>query len=181
MRIFLSRLAGLLRRQHHDGALDEEIREHLDPTMPLPEINTVTERVNAATRQEALVALLSIVFGALALVLAVVGLYGLMSYTVSRRWEEFGLRVALGASPAGLKRLVIHDSLVLVATGLVIGVAVAAASVGRVSGLLFALEPLDPMAFLVAPAILLAAAAIAAYIPARRVTRLDPAAALRGE
>jgi len=156
------------------------VRE-MDPAMPLPVIDTVAERVDAATRQEALVALLSIVFGGLALALAVVGLYGLMSYTVSRRQEEFGLRVALGASPAGLKRLVIRDSLVLVAMGLVIGVAAAAASVDRISGMLFALEPLDPMAFLVAPAILLAGAAIAAYIPARRVTRLDPAAALRSE
>jgi ABC-type antimicrobial peptide transport system permease subunit len=112
-------------------------------------------------------------------VLALVGLYGLMSYTVARRREEFGVRMALGASPAGLQRLVMRDSLLLVGAGLVVGLAASALTVGRLTPMLFGLEPLDPIVFTATAILLLVCAVLAAYLPARRLTRLNAVAALR--
>ena len=128
-----------------------------------------------------LVALLSSLFGALALVLAAVGLYGVMAYTVARRQAEFGVRLALGATPGGLERLVLGESLTFVGVGLVIGVVAAGATAQTLSHLLFGLHPLDPVAFAVATAALLFVAMLAAYLPARQAACVDPVVALRSE
>jgi len=158
-----------------------QLAREIDPTMPLLEVQTLADRVDAATRQEQLVAFLSSLFGALALVLAAVGLYGVMAYTVARRQAEFGVRLALGASPAGLERLVLGESLTLVGVGLAIGVVAAGATAQTLSHLLFGLHPLDPVAFAVATAALLFVAMLAAYLPARQAASVDPVVALRSE
>jgi ABC-type antimicrobial peptide transport system permease subunit len=149
--------------------------------MPLLEVQTLADRVDAATRQERLVALLSSLFGGLALVLAAVGLYGVMAYAVARRHAEFGVRLALGASPGGLQRLVLGESLMIVGFGLAIGVAAAGAIAQTLSHLLFGLQPLDPVVFAAAPAVLLTVTTLAGYLPARQAAHVDPIVVLRSE
>jgi ABC-type antimicrobial peptide transport system permease subunit len=158
-----------------------QLARDIDPAMPLVDAQTLEERVGAATRQERLVALLSTVFGGLALMLAVVGLYGVMTYTVARRRMEFGVRLALGASPDRLTRLVLAESLTLVLIGLAVGLAVAGATARTLSYLLFGLQPLDPVTFLAASVVLVAAATVAGYLPARQAANVDPLVALRSE
>jgi predicted permease len=153
----------------------------MDPAMPMLEAQTLRDRVGAATRQERLMAVLSALFGALALSLAMIGLSGVVAYTVARRRAEFGVRLALGASPASLKRLVLSESLLVVVLGLVVGVVAAAAAAQLLSHLLFELSPLDPGAFLGGSALLLIVATVASYLPARQAARVDPLVALRQE
>jgi putative ABC transport system permease protein len=177
-----------VRASREDGAIAARIREEvqrLDPTMPLFPLETLAAQMDAALSRERLVATLSTLFGLLALVLAVVGLYGLMAYSVVRRTSEMGIRMALGAARGRVVRLVMSEALLLVAAGLVLGVP-AALIVGRlaasrVSGLLFGLRATDPITMALAVVVLLAAGATAAYLPAARASRVDPLVALRGD
>jgi len=120
-------------------------------------------------------------FGALALLLATIGIYGLKSYDVSRRTREIGIRMALGATAADVKRLVLREGLRTTAVGLAIGVALAAGVGKLVSGLLYRVSPFDPIVLLAAAFVLSAAAMLAAYVPARHATRVVPLDALRSE
>jgi putative ABC transport system permease protein len=120
-------------------------------------------------------------FSALGTLLAGIGLYGVIAYSVSRRTREIGLRMALGARPAGVLRLVMRQGAALVMAGLVAGAALAAAVSQLLSRLLFGVRPLDPAAWLLASLTLGLAAAAACYIPARRAMRVDPMVALRSE
>jgi len=141
------------------------------------------EQVNASLVQERIVAMLSGFFGGLALLLAALGLYGVTSYAVSRRQTELGIRMALGAAPTGVVRLVLARVALLVTVGLVTGVALALVlikvSANRVEGLLFGIELKDPLTFAAAAVILAAIGALAGFIPARRASRIDPAVVLR--
>jgi predicted permease len=166
---------------HALAATVRQFAREIDPAMPPAEPQTLSDRADAGMRQERMVALLSTAFGGLALVLASIGLYGVIAYAVARRQTEFGLRLALGASPAGLTRLVLGESLVMVAAGLVAGLAVAAAAARGVSHMLFGLAPFDPLAFVAGASMLLAVAAVAAYVPAREASRVDPMVAMRQE
>src|SRR5262245_16036436 len=107
-------------------AIVRQFAREIDPAMPLAEPHPLSDRADAGMRQERLVALLSALFGVLALVLAIIGLYGVIAYAVARRQAEFGVRLALGASPARLKRLVLGESLGVVAAGLIAGFVMAA-------------------------------------------------------
>jgi ABC-type antimicrobial peptide transport system permease subunit len=119
--------------------------------------------------------------GSLALLLALVGVYGVKSYVVSQRTREFGIRVAIGARPVDVLWLVLRDGLALTAIGLVIGVPLAAAAGFALSGMLYQVSPVDPLVFVVAPLTLTVAATLAAWIPARRATRVVPVNALRAD
>jgi predicted permease len=119
-------------------------------------------------------------FGLLALVLAAVGLYGVIGYSVSRRTREIGIRIALGAESGNVLKLVLRQGMTLVVVGGVLGAALAAAAGRLLSSMLF-VSPIDPIAFGMALAILLAVAAFANWIPARRASRVDPMISLRGE
>jgi predicted permease len=139
------------------------------------------DQVKASLAQERLIAMLSGFFGALALLLASIGLYGVTSYAVVRRRSEIGIRMALGAQQADVMRLVLGRTLVLTAAGIAVGLAGAAAMTRSFEGMLFGVTPLDPATFLAMSVLFAAVAALAAFIPARRATRVDPMVALRCE
>jgi ABC-type antimicrobial peptide transport system permease subunit len=127
------------------------------------------------------VALLASVFGALALLTAMVGLYGLTSHAVARRRGEIGIRMALGAQRSSVVWMVLRDVIVLLGAGSFLGLAAALAAGRFIKSLLYGVQPGDPAHLGIAVALLVAATAMAAYLPARRAARLDPVAALREE
>ena len=131
--------------------------------------------------EQRMVALLTTLFGLLALLLAAVGLYGVMSYSVARRTREIGVRMALGAQRGDVTRLVLQETMTLVSAGGALGLAGALGAGREVSSLLFGLAPTDPAALVAAMLLLAGVAAVASYIPARRATKVDPLVALRYE
>ena len=153
----------------------------LDNNLPIFELRTQTETIDRLVFNERLVARLSSLFGALALVLACVGLYGLLSYEVARRTREIGIRTALGARQRDVFRLVLGRGLVLAVTGAVAGVAVAMALTRYLGSLLYGVGATDPMTFIGIPLVLMLVALLACYIPSRRAARVDPMVALRYE
>ncbi len=140
---------------------------------------TFDQLVEATVTQERLIALLSAFFGGLALLLAAVGLYGLVAHSVRARQMEIGLRMALGAVPSSIVRLVFQHVGVLIAAGLAVGLAGSLWAARFVEALLFQLEARDPVTFAGAAAVLVVVGVLAAWMPARRAARLDPVAALR--
>jgi putative ABC transport system permease protein len=150
------------------------------PNTPM-EIRTLSEQVNAAIVRERMMATLSGAFGILALVLAAVGVYGLLAYDVVRRTTDIGIRMALGAQRSAVISAVVKDAIRLVAFGVFAGMPMAWAGSRAVQSMLFGLAPTDPATMGSAAIVLLAAGMLAAYLPARRASRLDPMAALRHE
>jgi predicted permease len=145
------------------------------------EFRNLETQVSESLLQPRTVALLSSVFGSLALLLAMVGLYGITSYAVTRRKGEIAIRMALGAPRGSVVRLMLRDVVVLLALGMAAGLAASLAAGRLVTSLLFGVRPRDPVQLAGAVLILAAATAVAAYVPARRAARLDPMAALREE
>jgi len=145
----------------------------------LTKIATLNEQVDQSLLQERLVATLSLFFGLLALLLASIGLYGVLSYDVARRTQEIGIRMALGANANRVVRLVLRETLRWVALGVVLGLSLALATTRWVESLLFGLKPHDPLTIGLAVLALLAVAATAGYLPSRRAARVDPMVALR--
>jgi predicted permease len=162
----------------------EEV-QRVDSQMPLFGVHTLAEQVDGVLTSERLVATLSTLFGLIALVLASVGLYGLMAFSVLRRTGEMGIRMALGAARESVVRLVMREALLLVIAGLALGVPAALiagrVSASRVSGLVHGLSTTDPLTMGGAVALLTLVAAVAAYLPAARAARVDPMVALRSE
>jgi putative ABC transport system permease protein len=153
----------------------------VDKDQPVSNVRTLDQVFAAAISQERFQALMLGLFAALALLLACVGLYGVISYAVVQRTHEIGVRMALGAQPLDVLRLVIRQGMMLTVAGLVAGI-IAGTFVTRVlSDLLFGVTPRDPLTFAGVPVLLLLVAFFACYIPARRATRIDPLAALRTE
>jgi predicted permease len=156
-----------------------------DKDVPQFEVRTLAEEVDAVLIQERLIATLSSFFGGLALLLAALGLYGLLAFTVIQRNGELGIRVALGARPSVVMWMILKEALLLIAAGLVVGVPVALAAgriaSGRLSDLLFQLEPSDPWTLGAAVVGLTVVAMLAAWLPARRAARIDPISALRND
>jgi putative ABC transport system permease protein len=141
----------------------------------------LTDHVDASVRQERIVAILSGLFGGLAVLIAALGLYGLTSYTVNRRIPEIGIRMALGAQRAQVLGLILTESLTLTAIGIGLGLAIASALTRYVREMLFDLRPIDPGTFVGVAALFALVATAAALIPAHRATRVDPLVALRTE
>jgi predicted permease len=131
--------------------------------------------------RERLMATLSGLFGCLAAVLAVIGLYGVIAYIVQRRTNEIGIRMALGAGRVSILRMILFDALLLLAVGIVIGLGLSVALAKTASSLLFGVKPADPITLGLAAALLAIVAAAASYIPARRASKVDPMVALRYE
>jgi predicted permease len=153
----------------------------LDNNLPLFDVRTQTERIERLLFNERLLARLASLFGLLALLLACIGLYGLLSYEVARRTREIGIRAALGAQNRDVLRLVGRQGLVLVAFGMAFGILAAIGVTRSLRSLLYQVRPSDPTTFFAVCALLTIVALAACYIPARRATRVDPMVALRYE
>ncbi|MEK6407681.1 MAG: ABC transporter permease [Acidobacteriota bacterium] len=155
--------------------------QRVDRTVALFDVKTLDEHLGRALGQERTNAWLIGSFGLLALVLAAVGIYGVMSYTVTQRTREVGIRLALGARPRDVLQLVVGQGMMLTAAGLVIGLVAAFALTGVISSLLYGVSATDPATFLAVAIILAGVALMACYLPARRAAKVDPMAALRYE
>jgi len=162
------------------GAVREIVRQ-ADARIPVTNLGTQAAHVDEQMAQQILFARLCTAFAFLALAIACVGMYGTMSYSVARRTGEIGIRMALGARRGNVIWMVLRDVVILAAVGLAISVPAALGAARLVQSLLFGVKPNDPEAVAAATAILLAAALLAAYVPARRASRIDPMKAVRHE
>jgi predicted permease len=153
----------------------------IDSRLPVFHIRTLREQVDDSLVEERLVTSLSGVFGILAVLLACIGLYGLMTYAVNRRTNEIGIRMALGAERKEIARMILRETLLLVLTGLVIGIPGAFGAAQFIRSQLYGLQPGDPLTIAAAALLMTVIAVFAAYLPARRASRVDPIVALRYE
>jgi putative ABC transport system permease protein len=153
----------------------------VDPSLGISDVTTMDQVLADSTSDRRLNMLLFALLGSLALALATVGVYGVVAYSVSQRTHEIGVRVAIGARPADVVRMVLSEGGRLAITGVAIGSVMAFAGARLIRGLLFEVSPTDPLTFAGVGIGLLAVALVASYIPARRATRVDPMIALRGE
>jgi putative ABC transport system permease protein len=155
------------------------IIQGLDPAQPIADVRAMQTIVEETFSRQRFSAVLLSGFSAASLLLAGVGIYGLLGYSVTERTREIGVRVALGAQPAQIIRMILGGGARLVATGTAAGIAGALALSGLLKGLLFGVGPRDVTTYVAVPALLGVVALVAAYIPARRAARLEPLAALR--
>ncbi|HEV3410509.1 MAG TPA: FtsX-like permease family protein, partial [Chthoniobacterales bacterium] len=158
------------------------VRE-LDSALPVLSLKSFTQHLEADLQLwlvRAGAALFSI-FGAVALVLAAVGVYGVKAYSVARRTREIGIRMALGAQREAVLWMILREGAIMLAAGVVIGFLLAIGTGKVLSGILYQVSALDPLAFTIAPLVLALAAFVATWLPARRATRVDPMTALRTE
>jgi putative ABC transport system permease protein len=159
-------------------AVRSVLRE-LAPAYPIYDVQPMTDRVAAASAQSRFIATLLALFAAVALALALMGIYGVMAFAVQQRTREIGIRMALGAEPGSVLRLVIGEGATLAAVGAIIGVAAALLLTRVMRSLLFEVVPSDPVTYLAIVAVLAGAALLASWLPARRASRVDPVEALR--
>jgi predicted permease len=161
-------------------AIEAKVHE-VDRDLPVTDVEWMTQVVDASLGQVRLRTWLLGLFGAMALILAAAGIFGVISYSVSRRTHEFGIRMALGASAGDITRIVLREAWYLTIVGVAVGTAVALALARLISSLLFGVGPSDPVTLVALPVLLAGTALVAAYLPARRATMADPVAALRSE
>jgi putative ABC transport system permease protein len=152
-----------------------------DPDLAVADIRTMDEVVATSVAQQRLTTMLLGIFAGAALLLAVVGIYGVIAYSVTQRSREIGIRMALGAQRGDVLRMIVSQAAALVAAGIVIGGIGALLLTRLMEGMLFEVQPTDPMTFTVVAAVLALAALAASYVPGRRATRVDPVIALRAE
>jgi uncharacterized membrane protein (UPF0136 family) len=158
-----------------------DVVRRLDPKLPVYDVKTLETQIDTRLSQERILASLSMFFSASATLLAAVGLYGVVAYSVKRRFREIGIRVALGARPSDIGLLFLRESLVMVVAGLAIGAACAFAAARYLASLLYGLSQNDTIMLAAVSLLLLLVNLIAVLVPARKATRIDPMAALRHE
>jgi macrolide transport system ATP-binding/permease protein len=158
-----------------------QIVHDADPRVPVSNVRKQTAEIDETINQEIVFAKLCTAFAILALAIACIGLYGIVSYNVARRTNEIGIRIALGAERTAVIRMILRDVLAMVLAGLGIGVPVALATSKLVGSFLYEMKPNDPLTLAAALTALVVAAILAGYAPARRAARVDPMTALRHE
>jgi putative ABC transport system permease protein len=163
------------------AATIQRLAREMDPQLQVVRLRTMKDVVDDSLAQERFIAQISSAFSLFALLLACVGLYGVMSYDGASRTNEIGVRMALGARGADVVRMVMRETMLMVATGMAIGLGAALATTRLISTLLFGLTPNDPATIAAAVLLMIAVAALAGYLPARRASRVDPMTALRCE
>jgi putative ABC transport system permease protein len=174
----------VVRATHDPATLAGSLREaaaSLDRTVPVSEIRTLDQLFASSVATSRFTTLLLAAFAGVALTLAAIGIYGVLSYAVSRRAREIGVRMALGARRVDVLRMVLGHAALVAGAGLVGGVAAALATTHVLEGLLFGVTRTDTATFAVVPVLLAGVSMLAAYVPASRATRVDPAIALRLE
>jgi putative ABC transport system permease protein len=157
------------------------ILRQMDPDLALAGVRTMDEIVSSSVAERRLTMLLLSVFAGAALLLAAIGIYGVIAYSVTARTQEIGIRMALGARQADVLRMVVRSALALVAAGIVTGAAGALLLTRLMTGLLFEVQPADPVTFAIVSGVLTMVALIACTVPGLRATRVDPVIALRAE
>jgi predicted permease len=160
-------------------AIQNEIRQATG--LPVANVESMEDIASVSTSRQRFNMWLMTVFGIAAVLLAAIGIYGLMAYSVEQRTQEIGIRLALGARAAQVKNMVIRQGMVLALVGVVIGVAAAFGLARLISTLLYGVTPTDPLVFVGVPLVLTAVALIAVWLPAQRASRVDPLTALRYE
>src|SRR5205807_9853654 len=178
------RLALLLRGHFHTAAIADEVREQvqsLDPTLPVSGAQTLDETVSASLSQRRFSMEMITLFALTALLLAGLGIYGVISYLVSERTQEIGLRLALGASRSNILRIVLRQGLGLAIVGAAVGLVCALIVSHLMASLLYGVSPTDPGTFAGVTLLLMGVALLACYVPAHRAMRVDPMVALRYE
>jgi putative ABC transport system permease protein len=165
------KLVSLVRQQVHA----------LDPDLPVDRLKPMTAVINDSIADVRIITTLVGAFAVFALVLATIGMYGLIAYSVSQRQHEMGIRIALGASRRNVLRLVLARGVLLAAIGIAIGIPIALAAGRLTAAFLFGVTPHDRTVFAGIPLLLLAVSLAASYLPARRATKIDPLVALRTE
>jgi putative ABC transport system permease protein len=158
-----------------------EVLRPVDPNLPANEFRTIQDLVDRSTSPRRLIVLLLSGFAGFALILASLGIYGVISYSVNQRKQEIGIRMALGASPGDLRMSILLQTIKLAAIGMIVGLVTSWSLGNFLRGLLFGITPSDPLTFAAALVLLMAVASLAGYLPARRASRLDPVEALRAE
>jgi putative ABC transport system permease protein len=155
--------------------------QDLDKDIPVAKVGTMLRSVQNSTASRRFSVILLGVFAAVALLLAAVGIYGVISFSVSRRTHEIGIRMALGAGAGKVLRMVVGQAILLATAGVALGIAGGLALAGVIRTLLYGISPTDPATLAVVSAVLIAVAVLAAWLPARRAARVDPSEALRYE
>ena len=153
----------------------------INPNILVDSVNSLEEQVDFSISSQSLIARLSSFFGILAVILACIGVYGLLSYSVARRTSELGIRLALGAQSGTLLWMILRECVVLLVAGLAVGVPIALTSTRILKSLLYELSPLDPASISLAIAAVVCMTIGAAWLPARRATKIEPSQALRAE
>jgi putative ABC transport system permease protein len=179
-----ARTFSLLARAEGEAVAVDTLRREvraLDAAVPMSDVRTMRELLRGQTAGARFNAALLAAFAAVALILATVGVYGVVGYAVAQRTREIGTRMALGARPRDVVGMIVGQGFRPVAVGLAAGAVAAVACTRVLQGLLVGVGPTDPPTLAVAGAVLAATAVLAAYVPARRASRLDPVAALRSE
>lgn len=153
----------------------------VNANLPVAEVRTIQEIYDQSLARTSFTLVMLAIAGGMALVLGIIGIYGVMSYTVSQRRREIGIRLALGAQGGELTQMFVRHGLVLAGIGVVIGIGAAAGLTRLMKSLLFGISPFDPVTYVAVPLILAMAAIVASYLPARRAAAVDPAQALKVE
>jgi ABC-type antimicrobial peptide transport system permease subunit len=153
----------------------------VNPSLPLATVRTMQEVLDLSLARTSFTLVMLGIAGAMALVLGIIGIYGVISYAVSQRRREIGIRLALGAQQAQLRRMFVRYGLALAGIGVVLGLGAAVGLMKVMKSLLFGISPLDPLTYALVPIALIAATVLASYLPARRASAVDPVEALKAD